>query len=156
MTGEKHSDKHQYRHRRSSMDFHRPNLCSHCKIARRREQIRPIRPCRTAKEKQRKNDVEKPSLQTVQSNWVRSGLWHDELNLQEGAASRSNISASARYCLSKSAACWRRTNTIFVNASAVIHSAAATLTLISFRADRPVHPSINGVTYCVPCFRRVK
>ena len=34
VTGEKHPNKHQNRHRRGAVDFHRPRLCTHLEIAR--------------------------------------------------------------------------------------------------------------------------
>src|SRR5215471_12748971 len=138
------------------MDFHRPCFCAHLEIAGLQNEVIPVCPCRSSEKKQREHGVEKKSLETLQSNWVHSGVSHDELNLQDGAALRSNISASARYCLNKLAACSRRANTIFVSASASMHSEAATLTLINSQADRPVHPSSNGLTYCPRCLRRAK
>ena len=62
VTGEKHSDKHQNRHRSGPMDLHRPRLCTHLEITGRRDQIIPIRPCRAAKKKQRKHAVEQASV----------------------------------------------------------------------------------------------
>src|SRR5215469_12596317 len=138
------------------MDLHRPGFCAQFEIAGLQNEIIPVCPYRSADKKQHEHGVEKISLETLQSDWIRSGISHDELNLQDGAASRSSISASARYCLSKPAACSRRANTIFVSASAITHSAAATLTLISSWEDRPVHPSSNGLMYCPRCLRRAK
>ncbi len=97
VTRQKHSNKHQNCHRGSSVDFHRPRFCAHLKIAGRRSQIIPERPCRSGDKKQREHGVEKPSLETLQSNRVRSAISHDKLNFEDGRASRSNINASARY-----------------------------------------------------------
>src|ERR1044071_965569 len=83
VTGEKHSDHHQYRHRRAAMDLHRPRFCAQLEIAGLRNEIIPVCPCRSSKKKQRDHVVEKTSLETLQSNWVRSGVSHDELNLQD-------------------------------------------------------------------------
>jgi hypothetical protein len=68
VTREKHSDKHQNRHRSGAMDLHCPRLCTHLEITGGRDQIIPIRPSRAAKKKQRKHAVEQASLKGSQSD----------------------------------------------------------------------------------------
>ena len=68
VTGEKHSDNHQNRHRSGAVDLHRPRLCTHLEITEGRDQIIPIRPRRAAKKKQRKHAVEQASVKGPQSD----------------------------------------------------------------------------------------
>ncbi len=68
VTGEKHSDKHQNRHRSGAVDLHRPCLCAHLEVTGRRGQIIPIRPRRAAEKKQRKHAVKQASVNRLQSD----------------------------------------------------------------------------------------
>src|SRR5205807_7926075 len=117
------------------MDLHRPGLRACFKIARRHSQIVPICPRDAAEKKQRYHGLEKISLQLLQSNRVWSRVSHRELNIQDGVPLRSSNSASARYCASKPAPFPRSVKTSLVSASAIMHSAAATVALISSQAD---------------------
>src|SRR5438045_8121669 len=66
VSGEKHSDKHQNRHRGGAVDLRRRRLSTHLEIPGVRDQIVPVRPCRAAEKKQRKNAVEQASVKGLQ------------------------------------------------------------------------------------------
>ena len=68
VTGEKHPNKHQNRHRRGAVDFHRPRLCIHLEISGGRDQIIPIRPRRATTKEQRKYAIEPASVEGPQSD----------------------------------------------------------------------------------------
>src|SRR5436190_1663890 len=65
VTGKKHADKHQNRHRCGAGDLHRPCLCTHLEITGERDQIVPIRLCRAA---------EKSSASTPWSKCLSKGF----------------------------------------------------------------------------------
>src|SRR6516164_3191106 len=146
MTGEKHSDKHQNRHRSGPVNLHRPCLCAHFENTGGGDQIIPIRPCRAAKKKQRDHAVEQASVKWLQSDEVCWDVSHVGSNIQEGPPSCSSNNASAEYRANRGPARWRSANTTFVSASAVMQSAAPTVTLIKSDAARPVRPSNIGLT----------